>query len=110
MVQPGTPPELLNKGNKGDKGGKGGGGGYAGGYAGGRGGGGGYGGTGGWVWQQGRGGGKTGKGKGKDLDGRGGWFNKCQRLCEAVLRQDNEEAWALAREHYAGPDAHLAAL
>ncbi len=100
------PPELLKGGKGGDR--WAGGVGYAvgGGWAGG--------GTpqaahGGWVWAA-RGSGKAGKGKGKDPEGRGGWFNRCQRLCEAVLRQDNQEAWRLAREHYAGPDPHLAAL
>ena len=94
-VQPqGPPPKQVLKGGKGGQG-------WAGGF--------GYavGCGGGWA---GGGGGKAGKGKGKDPEGRGGWFNRCQRLCEAVLRQDNEEAWALAREHYAGPDPHLAAL
>ena len=115
VVQPGTPPELLNKGGKGGKagqapplhglppphllkGGKGGQG-WAGGF--------GYAVGGGWA---GGGGGKAGKGKGKDPETRGGWFNRCQRLCEAVLRQDNHEAWRLVREHYAGPDPHLAGL
>ena len=34
---------------------------------------------------------------------RGGWFNKCQRLAEAVLNHRDEEAVALALEYYAGP-------
>ena len=35
---------------------------------------------------------------------RGGWFNRCQRLCEAVLHKDHEEAHRLAQENYAGPE------
>ncbi len=107
-MQPQGPPplELLKGGKGGDRwaGGVGyavGGGGWAGG------GGGGWAGGGGGGWAA-RGSGKAGKGKGKDPEGRGGWFNRCQRLCEAVLREDNQEAWRLAREHYPGPDPHLA--
>ena len=85
------PPELLKGGKGGDR--------WAGGVF--------YAVGGGWA---GGCGGKAGKGKGKDPEGRGGWFNRCQRLCEAVLREDNQEAWRLAREHCAGPDSHLAAL
>ena len=35
---------------------------------------------------------------------RGGWFNKAQRLCSAVLSEDWDTAWELADQFYAGPD------
>ena len=35
---------------------------------------------------------------------RGGWFNKCQRLCFAVLSEDWDLAWETADQFYAGPD------
>ena len=33
---------------------------------------------------------------------RGGWFNRCQDLCEAVLACDWAESTRLAELHYAG--------
>ena len=85
------PPELLKGGKGGDR--------WAGGV--------GYAvGGGGWA---GGGGGKKGKGKGKG-EARGGRFNRCQPLCEAVLQDNRQPAWQLAREHYAGADPYLAGL
>ena len=53
--------------------------------------------------------GKTGL-KGDKLGGkggtassrRGGWFNRCQQLCEAILALDSEESMRLAEEFYSG--------
>ena len=35
---------------------------------------------------------------------RDGWFNKCQRLCHAVLNEDWDRARETADMYYAGPD------
>ena len=35
---------------------------------------------------------------------RGGWFSKCQKLCELVLQDKREEATAVAEDLYAGPE------
>ena len=35
---------------------------------------------------------------------RGGWFSKCQRLCELVLKKESAKAEAMARECYAGKE------
>ena len=52
---------------------------------------------------------KGGKGKAKKGGGegvseirRGGWFNRCQRLAESVLKEDWQEATTLAEELYCG--------
>jgi hypothetical protein len=39
---------------------------------------------------------------------RGGWFTKCQQVCEAVLANNIADARILATMHYAGPAASVA--
>ena len=39
---------------------------------------------------------------------RGGWFTKCQQVCEAVLANNIADARTLATMHYAGPAASIA--
>jgi hypothetical protein len=39
---------------------------------------------------------------------RGGWFSKCQQVCEAVLANNIADARLLATMHYAGPAANVA--
>ena len=39
---------------------------------------------------------------------RGGWFTKCQALCEAVLAGNLADARVLATMHYAGPNIDIA--
>ena len=39
---------------------------------------------------------------------RGGWFRKCQQVCEAVLANNIADARILATMHYAGPAACVA--
>ncbi len=39
---------------------------------------------------------------------RGGWFTKCQQLCEAVIAGNLADARILATMHYAGPTADIA--
>ena len=42
-------------------------------------------------------------GKGGEVSSRrGGWFNRCQQLCEAVLVMDDAESMRLAEEFYSG--------
>ena len=38
---------------------------------------------------------------------RGGWFNKAQRLCRAVLECQAAEAHAMAEDWYCGPEQHI---
>ena len=42
-------------------------------------------------------------GKGGEVSSRrGGWFNRCQQLCEAILAMDDAESMRLAEAFYAG--------